>query len=94
MKQTQKLITLVLLALALNAAGKTVEAKSLPVTKPGAEEPTKNNAPKKEPWTVTAISFSGLQSLSEQELTTSLPLKPRTASQLIKNFSQRHKRSS
>ena len=75
MKQTQKLITLVLLALALNAAGKTVEAKTLPVTKPGNEEPTKNNAPKKEPWTVTAISFSGLQSLSEQELTSSLPLK-------------------
>jgi outer membrane protein insertion porin family len=77
MKQTRKLITLVLLALALNAAGKTVEAKSLPLKQPGAQEQTINNAPKKEPWSVTAISFSGLQSLSEQELTTSLPLKVR-----------------
>jgi outer membrane protein insertion porin family len=75
MKQTQKLITLVLLALALNAAGKTVEAKNLPLTKPGVPEQINNNAPKKEPYTVTTISFSGLQSLSEQELTTSLPLK-------------------
>ncbi len=75
MKQTRKLITLVLLALALNAAGKTVEAKSLPVKQPGAQEQSINNAPKKELYTVTAISFSGLQSLSEQELTASIPLK-------------------
>ncbi len=75
MKQTQKLITLVLLALALNAAGQTVEAKSLPATPSGAAEPSKTNAPKKELYTVTAISFSGLQSLSEQELRSSLPLK-------------------
>ncbi len=75
MKQTQKLITLVLLALALNAAGKTVEAKNLPVSKPGKTEQTNNTAPNKELYTVTAISFSGLESLSEQELMTSLPLK-------------------
>ena len=75
MKQTRKLITLVLLALALNAAGQTVEAKSLPATPSSAAEPSKTNAQKKELYTVTAISFNGLQSLSEQELTTSLPLK-------------------
>lgn len=75
MKQTQKLITLVLLALALNAAGKTVEAKDLPAKKSGTEEQAKITPPKQELYTVTAISFSGLQSLSEQELTTSLPLK-------------------
>jgi len=75
MKQTRKLITLVLLALALDAAGKTVEAKNLPVAKPAAAEQTKIMTPKKEIYTVTAISFSGLESLSEQELTTSLPLK-------------------
>jgi outer membrane protein insertion porin family len=75
MKQTRKLITLVLLALALNAAGNTVEAKDRPVIQPGAAEQPKSTAPQKESWTVTTISFSGLQSLSEQELTTSLPLK-------------------
>ena len=75
MKQTRKLITLVLLALALSAAGKNVEAKDLPASKPGAAEQTKITAPQKELYTVTAISFNGLQSLSEQELTTSLPLK-------------------
>ncbi len=75
MKQTQKLITLVLLALALNAAGETVEAKSLSVKSTGAAEPSKINTPKKEFYTVTAISFSGLQSLNEQELRSSLPLK-------------------
>ncbi|NTV05478.1 MAG: outer membrane protein assembly factor BamA [Chlorobiaceae bacterium] len=75
MKQTQKLITLVLLALALNAAGITVEAKNLPVSKPGKTEQTSNTAPNRELYTVTAISFSGLESLSEQELMTSLPLK-------------------
>ena len=47
MKQTQKLITLVLLALALNAAGETVEAKSLSVKSTGAAEPSKINTPKK-----------------------------------------------
>ena len=73
MKQTRKLITLVLLALALNAAGKTVEAKSLPVKQPGAQEQSINNAPKKEPYTVTAISFSGLQSLNEHEHDAPLP---------------------
>ena len=75
MKQTRKLITLVLLALALNAAGQTVEAKSLPATPSSAAEPSKTNAQKKELYTVTAISFSGLQSLNEQELRSSLPLK-------------------
>lgn len=79
MKQTRKLITLVLLALALDAAGKTVEAKNLPVAKPVAQpaatEQTKITPQKKELYTITSISFSGLQSLNEQELTTSLPLK-------------------
>ncbi len=76
MKQTQKLITLVLLALALNAAGKTVEAKNLPakMRNAAAEEPT-ISAPKKEVYTISAISFSGLQSLNEQELKSSFPLK-------------------
>jgi outer membrane protein insertion porin family len=75
MKQTQKLITLVLLALALNAAGKTVEAKNLPAVKSSSAEQAKTNVPNKEIFTVTAISFSGLQSLNEEELKTSLPLK-------------------
>jgi len=75
MKQTQKLITLVLLALALNAAGKTVVAKNLPVRDRNTAEETKTNAPQNEPYTITAISFSGLQSLNEQELKSSLPLK-------------------
>jgi len=76
MKQTQKLITLVLLALALNAAGKTVEAKNLPVKKrDAAAEETTISAPKKEVYTISAISFSGLQSLNEQELKGSFPLK-------------------
>jgi outer membrane protein insertion porin family len=79
MKQTRKLITLVLLALALNAAGKTVEAKDLPAiqtgSQPGTAEETKNSPPARALYTITAISFSGLESLSEKELTTSLPLK-------------------
>ncbi len=75
MKQTQKLITLILLALALNAAGVTVEAKNLPVRDRNAAEEVKVNTPKKELYTITAISFNGLQSLSEQELKNSLPLK-------------------
>jgi outer membrane protein insertion porin family len=75
MKQTRKLITLVLLALALNAAGKTVEAKNLPAKKPGTPEQVNSAAQNRELYTVTAISFSGLESLNEKELTTSLPLK-------------------
>ena len=75
MKQTQKLITLVLLALALTAAGQTVEAKTLPVKERDALEKSKTTAPKAEIYTITAISFSGLQSLNAEELKSNFPLK-------------------
>ncbi|TLU85846.1 MAG: outer membrane protein assembly factor BamA [Chlorobium sp.] len=75
MKQTRKLISIVLLALALNAAGKTVEGKTLQTKQPVPTEQTKGAPEKKELYTVTSISFTGLESLKEQELMGSLPLK-------------------
>jgi len=75
MKQTQKLITLVLLSLALNAIAKPVEAKTKPLKQSPVTEQQQITDSKKESYTVSAISFSGLESLNEKELTTSLPLK-------------------
>jgi outer membrane protein insertion porin family len=71
MKKTQKLIPLVLIALAVNSAGNTVEAK----TRPKAAAPTNITEAKQNLFTVTSISFSGLESLSEKELIASLPIK-------------------
>ena len=78
MKTSRKLITLVLLALALNTIGNTAEAKTKP-TRTGkqllAAEQAKSTDTKKEVFTVTSISFSGLETLKEQEMIASLPLK-------------------
>ena len=66
MKTSRKLITLVLLALALNTIGNTAEAKTKP-TRTGkqllAAEQAKSTDTKKEVFTVTSISFSGLETL-------------------------------
>ncbi len=75
MKKTQKLITLVLLALALNAAGNKVEAKKLPVKSPASAAETKSAAAESVVYTVTSLSFKGLSSMNEGELINSLPLK-------------------
>jgi outer membrane protein insertion porin family len=77
MKKSLKLIPLLLVALALNPEGNTAEAKKLPSGKnlqagqPSASLPESV----KELYTVTEISFSGLESVNEQELIASLPLK-------------------
>jgi outer membrane protein insertion porin family len=71
MKKSQKLIPLVLIALAINSAGNTVEANTLSKS----AEPTKITAVTQQNFTVTAISFQGLESLSETELIASLPIK-------------------
>ncbi len=75
MKKTRKLITLVLIALALDAAGKQVEAKARIPKQPLKTLQPKPGAAKSNTYTVTSISFSGLSSLNEQELIASLPLK-------------------
>ncbi len=75
MKQTRKLIALILFALALNPAGKNVEAKNLPTKQSGIIDQQTISEVKQDLYTVKTISFSGLESLSEQELTASLPLK-------------------
>ncbi|NTU44779.1 MAG: outer membrane protein assembly factor BamA [Chlorobiaceae bacterium] len=71
MKKTQPLITLVLTALALNFTVNTVEAK----TRTKVTEPAKAIEAKQNSFTVAKISFVGLETLSEQELTASLPVK-------------------
>ena len=78
MKMTRKLITLVLLALALNTIGNNAEAKNRQTrttNKPAAAEQATSADTKKEVYTITAISFSGLETLTEKEITASLPLK-------------------
>jgi len=75
MKKMQKLITLVLVALAVNATGQTAEAKSKPVKQSVTATQAKTPAEKKDLYTISAISFTGLQSLNEQELIASLPIK-------------------
>ena len=66
MKQTQKLIAFVLFALALNPAGKNVEAKNLPTKQSSIIEQKTIREVKQDLYTVKNISFSGLESLSEQ----------------------------
>jgi len=75
MKNTHKLIPLLLVALAVNTAGNSVNAKTLPLNQPAAALQTKIPEAKKELYTVTSISFSGLKSLNEEELITSMPIK-------------------
>ena len=75
MKKTPKLIAFILLILALNAAGETVEAKNVRIKKPDTTAPLTTSTSKNNTCTITAISFSGLESLSEKELKASLPLK-------------------
>ncbi|NMW21302.1 MAG: outer membrane protein assembly factor BamA [Chlorobiaceae bacterium] len=78
MKKTRKLITLVLLALALNAIENTAEAKTrkTKADNPSAvAEQTKSSDTKKDAFTVTSISFSGLETLNEKEITATIPLK-------------------
>ena len=78
MKKTRKLITLVLLALALNTIANSVEAKTKLVRsskQTAAAEQTKSPDAKKDAYTLSAISFSGLETLNEKEITASLPLK-------------------
>ena len=75
MKQTQKLTLLVLFALSCNVEAKNVEAKNLPIKQSSTIEQTTSNTAKLDLYTIKTISFIGLESLSEQELMTSLPLK-------------------
>ncbi len=75
MKQTQKLTFLVLFALSCNVEAKNVEAKNLPIKQSSTIEQTTSNTAKLDLYTIKTISFIGLESLSEQELMTSLPLK-------------------
>ncbi len=78
MKKTRKLITLVLLALALNTIANSVEAKTKLVRsskQTSAAVQTKSPEAKKDAYTLSAISFSGLETLNEKEITASLPLK-------------------
>ena len=79
MKKTRKLITLVLLALALNTLENTAEAKNRPSNagrqSAASAEQTESTDAKKEVFSVTSISFSGLETLNEKEITASLPLK-------------------
>jgi len=75
MKKMRKLIALVLVALALDAAGTPVEAKTRTVPKAPAEQ-QRNAAEKQTLYTVTGITFSGLESLKPEDLAASLPVKP------------------
>ena len=75
MKRTKKLIAFVLFALTLNPAGKNVEAKNLQSKQSSIIEQKTITEGKQDLYTVKNISFRGLESLSEQELTASLPLK-------------------
>ena len=75
MKQTQKLTLLVLFTLSCNVAGINVEAKNLPVKQSSTIEQTTSKTAKLDLYTIKTISFIGLESLSEKELMTSLPLK-------------------
>lgn len=76
MKKMRKLIALVLVALALDATGTPVEAKTMNAPKAPASL-QRNNAPAPQSlYTVTGITFSGLESLKPEELAASLPVKP------------------
>jgi len=75
MKKMRKLIALVLVALALDAAGTPAAAQTRTVSKTDSARPQKITAEKKTLYTVTGITFSGLESLNAEELSASLPIK-------------------
>ena len=75
MKKTRTLITFVLLALALNTTANTVEAKTRQSKKTAPADHAPATYTNKDVYAVTAISFSGLETLNEKEITASLPLK-------------------
>ncbi|NTW57036.1 MAG: outer membrane protein assembly factor BamA [Chlorobiaceae bacterium] len=77
MKKSLKLIPLLLVALALNPEGNIAEAKKLQPSKnlPNGQLGSQATEPVKELYTVKELSFSGLESVNEQELVSSLPLK-------------------
>jgi len=78
MKKTRNMITLVLLALALNAIANSVEAKqrtSKVTTQAATAEQTQSADANKDLYAVTAVSFTGLETLKKKEITASLPLK-------------------
>ncbi|MEI8185920.1 MAG: outer membrane protein assembly factor BamA [Chlorobiaceae bacterium] len=75
MKKTRTLITFVLLALALNTTANTVEAKTRQSKKTATADHAPTTDTNKDVYAVTAISFSGLETLNEKEITASLPLK-------------------
>jgi outer membrane protein insertion porin family len=75
MKKMRKLIALVLVALALDAAGTPVEAKTKAAAKASSSGQQKTAPEKKALYTVTGITFSGLVSLNAEELAASLPVK-------------------
>ena len=76
MKLTRKLVTITLFALAFNATAKSVEAKNRPAKQPiAAAQPDVAVAKKTTLYTVSEISFSGLESLKEEELKNTFPLK-------------------
>jgi len=71
MKNKHPLITLVLTALALHFTVNTVEAK----TRAKKADPTKAIEVQQNAFIISKISFIGLETLTEQELTASLPIK-------------------
>ncbi|NTU96702.1 MAG: outer membrane protein assembly factor BamA [Chlorobiaceae bacterium] len=77
MKKSLKLLPLLLVALALNPEGNSAEAKKLPSGKKVQTGQTSASIPEtmKELYTIREISFIGLESVNEQELIGSLPLK-------------------
>ncbi|MCF8215350.1 MAG: outer membrane protein assembly factor BamA [Chlorobium sp.] len=76
MKKMRKLIALVLVALALDAVGTPVEAATQAPVKEGPSAPQRNSAADRQTlYTVTGITFSGLESLKAEELAARLPVK-------------------
>ena len=76
MKLTRKLITITLFAFAFNTTVTSVEAKSRPAKQAtAAKQPTVTVAKKNSIYTITSLSFIGLESLNEEELKNTFPLK-------------------
>lgn len=73
MKKSLQLLPLLLVALALNPEANNAEAKTLPAG--NKTRATAVSEPVKELYTVKEISFSGLESVREEELIASMPLK-------------------
>ncbi|MEI6847993.1 MAG: outer membrane protein assembly factor BamA [Chlorobiaceae bacterium] len=69
MKHTHKLIRILLIVFVININGKTIEAQTNTI------EPTKIPETTQNFFIIKSISFTGLESLSEQEVTARLPIK-------------------